>query len=104
PPTPTPHQPHPPPGVTPPPPRQRPSRRLPHREPRHIQSRHRIDHKPCQVTSGQPLPHIRRQQKRLIPVTRANPFPHPPILPAPPSPPPAARRQSQPILRQPPDG
>jgi len=57
-----------------------------------IQTGHRIQHEPHQMINRQPLPHIRRHQKPLIPIHRPKPLSHPTILQNTEDQPPQARR------------
>jgi hypothetical protein len=49
-------------------------------EPGQIQPRDYVQHEPHQMISRQPVPHIRRQQKLLIPIHRPKPLRHHKIL------------------------
>ena len=46
----------------------------PPRRPGQIQTGHHVQHKPHQMISRQPLPHIRRHQKPLIPIHQTKPL------------------------------
>ena len=59
--------------------RPRPARPAPRVERRGIQPPHRLDHQPHRVPRRQPLPHVRREQERLITVNRAVPLRHTPF-------------------------
>ena len=60
--------------------RPRPARLPPRVERRGVQPPHRLDHQPHRVPRRQPLPHVRRQQERLVPVHRTVTLRHNPIL------------------------
>ena len=60
--------------------RPRPARPPPRVERRGIQQPHRLDHQPRHVPRRQPVPHVRRKKKRLIPVDRTVTLRHNPIL------------------------
>jgi hypothetical protein len=58
-----------------------PAGRCPLMQRRGVQRRHRVDYEPGQMPVGQPLGHVRRQQKALIPIHRPVTLRHQQILP-----------------------